>query len=80
MSLKRRKFLGFLGLAGAGIMTFFGGLAAFFQNRNSGTKRTSQFLTHDGKLVEVDLSKIKKNRGKASKDDVIKWVWKEQKI
>jgi len=35
---------------------------------------TTKMLTEDGKLVEVDLSKIKKTGVKASDKDVITWV------
>lgn len=35
---------------------------------------TTKMLSEDGKLVEVDISKIKKTGIKVSDKDVIKWV------
>ena len=35
---------------------------------------TTKMLTENGKLVEVDISKIKKTRVKVSDKDVITWV------
>jgi len=35
---------------------------------------TTKMLTEDGKLVEVDISKIKKTSVKVSDKDVITWV------
>ena len=38
------------------------------------TATTTKMLTEDGKLVEVDISKIKKTSVKISDKDVITWV------
>jgi len=38
------------------------------------TATTTKMLTEDGKLVEVDISKIKKTSVKVSDKDVITWV------
>jgi hypothetical protein len=38
---------------------------------------TMRMLTEDGKLVEVDISKISSNRQKASSKEVMGWIKKK---
>jgi hypothetical protein len=44
------------------------------------TPTTAKMLTEDGKLVEVDISKIKKTGVKVSDKDVISWVKNNQRF
>lgn len=40
-------------------------------------KNTSTYLTQDGKLVEVDISKINSNKEKISNQQLQSWIKKE---
>lgn len=59
-----------------------GGLATVRKWWPRGKPRNNKIklLTHDGKLVEVDASKMPFNRRVATKKDLVKWVWKDQEI
>jgi hypothetical protein len=39
-------------------------------------KETMKVLSRDGKLVEVDVSKIKRIRGKISDEELQNWIMK----
>lgn len=39
-----------------------------------------KFLTHDGKLVEVPLDKLPLKKIAITKDRLVSWVWKHQKL
>jgi hypothetical protein len=71
-SLGRRKFLKFgLGfMAGVGLFSAVGGI-----NKLSKDKKI-KMLTADGKLVEVDASKIEKEivSGRASNEELQDWM------
>ncbi|HET9486841.1 MAG TPA: twin-arginine translocation signal domain-containing protein [Chryseosolibacter sp.] len=41
---------------------------------------TARFLTRDGKLVEVPLEKLPFNRVAITKDRLVSWIWKHQKL
>jgi hypothetical protein len=43
-------------------------------------QKTAMFLTHDGKLVEVDISKIPVKRKLVEKEELAKWVWRNQEV
>ncbi len=65
----RRKFLwGGLGIL-SGISLF-----TFVSSKNKKTSATAKMLTEDGRLVEVDLEKIKRTGNKISDKQVITWV------
>jgi len=38
------------------------------------------FLTHDGKLVEVPLDKLPLKKVAVTKDRLVSWIWKHQKL
>jgi hypothetical protein len=42
--------------------------------------KTTTFLTHDGKLVEVDLPSIPRKKRVVSKKQLVSWIWKDQKL
>ena len=66
----RRKFLwGGLGLlSGISIFKFVS------SKKQRSTSATAKMLTEDGRLVEVDMEKIKRSGNKISDKDVIRWV------
>jgi hypothetical protein len=73
----RRKFL-----FGLGILSLFPILKlSLFSSKSKPIacspeqqQGTMKLLTQDGKLVEVDISKIQGTAKKASKDELIAWV------
>jgi hypothetical protein len=71
-SLGRRKFLRFgLGfMAGVGLFSAAGGIKKLSESKKI------KMLTPDGKLVEVDASKIEKEivSGKASNEELQRWM------
>ena len=64
----RRKFF----LWGLGIVSAATALKFILPKKKAPT--TTKMLTEDGRLVEVDISKIKKTGIKVSDKDVITWV------
>ena len=75
-SSTRRKFL----WGGLGVLSTFSVLKFIVPKKQKvvipcgPTATTTKMLTEDGKLVEVDISKIKKTGVKVSDKDVINWV------
>jgi hypothetical protein len=65
----RRKFL-FAGISLAAVW------AAFRWGKQPEPPNTVRFLTHDGRLVEVDASKIPASKKAASKNDIQQWIKK----
>lgn len=70
-------------LMGIGIMSIFSFLTLGFFNKKKNIiscappaddKKTMKFLTQDGQLVEVDLSKINGLKEKASNKELQDWV------
>ncbi|MDR0794080.1 MAG: hypothetical protein LBE82_12305 [Chitinophagaceae bacterium] len=71
-------------LLGLGILSLFPilKLSNFFSSKskaiacspNAGQKETMKFLTQEGKLVEVDVSKINGSKTKVSNDELKVWV------
>lgn len=59
-----------------------GGLAALkrWWPRSKPKNNKIKLLTHDGKLVEVDVKNMPFNRRVATKKDLVKWVWKNQEL
>lgn len=80
----RRKLLAGAGLGLLSLLSFF----KFRQipERNSGiscipppeNKETIKVLSQDGRLVEVDLSKIKRREGKISDEELKNWIRKDK--
>ena len=72
----RRKFL----WGGLGVISAISALKFIIPKKQkivipcAPTASTTKMLTEDGKLVEVDISKIKKTGVKVSDKDVITWV------
>ena len=64
----RKKFF----LLGLGIVSSITALKLIFPKKKKNT--TVKMLSEDGKLVEVDISKIRKTGVKVSDKDVITWV------
>lgn len=64
----RKKFF----LWGLGIISSITALKLILPKKKNPT--TVKMLSEDGKLVEVDISKIKKTGVKVSDKDVITWV------
>jgi hypothetical protein len=70
-------------LMGIGIMSIFSFLTmGFFSKKKNiiacappaDEKKTMKFLTQDGQLVEVDISKINSLKAKASNKEMQQWV------
>jgi hypothetical protein len=72
----RRKFL----WGGLGVLSTISALKFIIPKKQkivipcAPAATTAKMLTEDGKLVEVDISKIKKTGVKVSDKDVITWV------
>jgi hypothetical protein len=72
----RRKFL----WGGLGILSAISALKLFIPGKRKDviscapSATTTKMLTEDGKLVEVDISKIKKTGVKVSDKEVVTWV------
>ena len=65
----RRKFL----WGGLGILSGIS-LLKFISPKKEKSASTVKMLTEDGRLVEVDMEKIKRTGNKISDKDVINWV------
>ena len=65
----RRKFL----WGGLGILSGIS-LLKIFSSRKEKVTATAKMLTEDGRLVEVDMDKIRKTGTKISGQEVINWV------
>jgi len=68
--VSRKKFV-------AWTAVIFSGLAAlkfFVRPRSQKGKSTVKMLTQDGKLVEVDVSRLSSKRKRIKDEDVHKWV------
>jgi hypothetical protein len=74
-SVSRRAFLG-LGITTVGIVVAIRKSGLFVSRK----KKTARFLTRDGRLVEVDLTKLPVKRKVADKQQLISWIWKDQKL
>jgi hypothetical protein len=76
----RRKLL-----AGIGILSFFSIWKTGFFNKKKPViscappmqKETMKLLSQDGKLVEVEISKISSRQGKISDQDLQGWIKKQ---
>jgi hypothetical protein len=65
------------------VTTFAAGSLAVISKIWPGRKplaKTTTFLTRDGKLVEVDLSGIPEKRSLVTKQQLVSWIWKDQKL
>lgn len=71
----RRKFLITGGLVLGGIS-----VAKQFWPLKPSPGKTAKFLTHDGKLVEVDLKGIQGRSKPVSDEELAKWIWKDQEF
>jgi hypothetical protein len=75
-SVSRKKFVKWGGLGSLGLL--IGGRFAKIFTGSSDTKpgkpTTVKMLTEDGKLVEVDMSKLPKERTKISNEEVHSWI------
>jgi hypothetical protein len=70
-STRKKFFMGLLTLAG------LVGAATFFKwRKNPSPVRTVKFLTQDGRLVELDASKLPVTKKFATKEDVQHWIKK----
>jgi hypothetical protein len=65
----RRKFL----WGGLGILSGIS-LLKFISPKKERSAATAKMLTEDGRLVEVDMEKIKRTGNKISDKEVITWV------
>ncbi|MEO5603753.1 MAG: hypothetical protein ABIR06_22735 [Cyclobacteriaceae bacterium] len=72
---KRRDFLAVSALVISGLV---GTIKKWPQRKRD--LKTAKFLTHEGKLVEVDIRKLPKNKTVATKDKLVSWVWKDQTL
>jgi hypothetical protein len=65
----RKKFI-FFGVSTALLLTVF----RFFIPEKKKKTKTVKMLTEDGKLVEVDLSKLSSKRKKIRDDEIHTWI------
>lgn len=75
MKSNRRKFLGWIAIAGSAL--------AIFSKLSFGRKTEKspiRMLTQDGRLVEIDRNKIPARKVKATSSQVASWIWKDHKI
>lgn len=68
----RRKFL----WGGLGILSGISLFKFISSKKEKSATATTKMLTEDGKLVEVDMEKIRRTGNKISDKDVINWVKK----
>ena len=68
-SFNRKNFLGWCILAGS---TLFGSKLLFFQKKKP--PKVARMLTQDGKLVEIDVSKLPVAKQKISDDEIHTWI------
>lgn len=71
----------FLNLISLGLLsTVFGWM--FFRNKKQNKNKKVKMLTADGKLVEVDIAKVKSNNSKtqASNIEIKKWMDSKEEI
>ena len=66
----RRKFL----WGGLGILSGISLFKFISHKKEKPATATAKMLTEDGRLVEVDMEKLKKTGNKISDKDVINWV------
>lgn len=66
----RRKFL----WGGLGILSGISLFKFISSKKEKSTTATTKMLTEDGRLVEVDMEKIKRTGNKISEKEVINWV------
>lgn len=71
----RRKFLGWMAVAGSVLAIF-----AKISIRGTTKKASVRMLTQDGRLVEITRSKIPPRKAKATSEQVASWIWKDQKL
>jgi hypothetical protein len=48
--------------------------------RRKSQPEAARFLTREGKLVEVPLEKLPFNRVAITKERLVSWIWKHQKL
>jgi uncharacterized protein with von Willebrand factor type A (vWA) domain len=73
----RRKFL----LSGVFGLTTFALLKRFWPSAIvARTSQKARFLTEDGKLVEVDIDRLPRQRTKISIQGIKNWVWKKEQF
>jgi hypothetical protein len=69
-TVSRKKFIGW-GLGISSVLV----LPAFLQfGKKKPKTNTAKMLTQDGRLVEVDLSKLPVNRKKANHEEIHHWI------
>ena len=71
----RKKFI-FLGISAAALVTVF----RFFIPGKKKKATTMKMLTQDGKLVEVELSKLSRKRKKIKDGDIHSWVTRKSSL
>lgn len=77
MRLERRSFITLSALALAGAAAWKGKSWLQWSRKR---KVAATFLTHSGKLVEINLDKVPFTRKRISKNQLVSWIWKEQKL
>ena len=74
-SLSRRIFFGTFSVAIAGALV----LKKWWQK--PGPRQTfATFLTEDGKLVQAPIEKASGKKARATKEQLVSWIWKDRKI
>jgi len=76
-NLKRRSFVSIvfaaIGIAGALI-------AKWKPELKRSIPASAKFLTRDGRLVEIDLDKVPFGKKAITKRELVRWIWKDQKL
>jgi hypothetical protein len=48
--------------------------------RETKKKGTAKFLTQEGTLVEIDLKNLPSKKRKVDNNELVSWIWKNQKL
>ena len=68
--VSRKKFV----FWSIGVLSIFTSLGYFFRTKSKQAAKTVKMLTRDGRLVEVDVSKLSTKRKKIKDADIHTWV------
>ena len=74
--LSRKKFVAWT----AGILSAVTALTFFTRAAPQKKTRTVKMLTRDGKLVEIEISKLSSKRKRINDDDIHTWVQRQPSL
>jgi hypothetical protein len=68
--VSRKKFM----IWGLGVLSAFSAAGLLFRSGSGKKTKTVKMLTQDGKLVEVEVSKLSSKRKKIKDEQIFTWV------